>query len=85
MKRQARHHRNMQRKANKLARQMRNHQADVHHVPPRSNGYNAKTGFMMVKRIIDHRAYHQIFKNAGSYQECCEILLRDWWTKPIAQ
>jgi hypothetical protein len=30
-------------------------------------------------RKIDHRAYHQIFQNAGSLEQCIEILKRDWW------
>lgn len=83
-RRHARTQRNMQRKADKLAKRLHNHQADLHHVPPRSNGYHAKTGYILVKRLIDHRAYHQLFKNAGTFEEACEILKRDWWTKPSA-
>jgi hypothetical protein len=74
--------RNLERKAKKLAKRLHNHQADMHHVPPRSNGYHAKTGFILVKRVIDHRAYHQLFKNAGTYQECCDILWTQWWKNP---
>jgi hypothetical protein len=49
-----------------------------HHVPPRSVG--AK--FILYKTQKEHEAYHLLFRNAASYEECCEILKRDWWTPP---
>ena len=52
-----------------------------HHVPPRSKGWNRQTGFTLQKRLIDHLAYHQLFENAGTFEECCDILKRQWWTK----
>lgn len=76
----AKRERYLQRKARKAARKLKNHRADLHHVPPRSNGFS-DGGFVLSKRRIDHKAYHQLFKNAGSYEECCAILLRDWWTR----
>lgn len=51
-----------------------------HHVPPRHPAKN--TPFLLRKSVKDHRAYHQLFRNAGSYEQCCEILLREWWTPP---
>lgn len=54
-----------------------------HHVPPRHPARAAP--FLLRKSVTDHRAYHQLFRNAGSYEQCCEILRREWWTHPALQ
>ena len=48
-----------------------------HHIPPR----NPATHTPVKKRVkdVDHKAYHQLFSNAGSFDQCVEIL-RWWWT-----
>lgn len=51
-----------------------------HHVPPRHPA--TRTPFLLRKSVKDYRAYHQLFRNCGSYEQCCEILLREWWTPP---
>ena len=51
----------------------------THHVPPRSRG---KALFTVEKPHVQHLAYHILFGNAGSFEECCEILKREWWTPP---
>lgn len=53
------------------------HEPTVHHVPPKSKG---PTQFTLIKKRNHHMAYNTLFKNAGSLQECIEILKRDWWT-----
>jgi len=53
----------------------------IHHVPPRSRG---KTQFLLEKPEHEHRAYHLLFGNAASYEECCQILWKDWW-KPSSE
>lgn len=57
------------------ARRFKSH--DAHHVPPRHPA--TTTPFKMKVRKIDHRAYHQLFANAASFEQCVEILWRDWW------
>jgi hypothetical protein len=48
-----------------------------HHVPPRNP---ARTTPVKIRvRKIDHMAYHQLFANAASLEQCIEILKRDWW------
>ena len=50
-----------------------------HHIPPQ---HPAKfTPQRPGKRVssADHRAYHQLFSNAGSFEQCVEIL-KKWWT-----
>ena len=59
----------------RTARRYRTH--DWHHVPPRNPA--AVTPLKMRVRKIDHRAYHQLFQNAASLEQCIEILKRDWW------
>jgi hypothetical protein len=50
---------------------------DWHHVPPQNP---APTAPMKLRvRKIDHRAYHQLFANAATLEQCIEILKRDWW------
>lgn len=51
-----------------------------HHVPPRHPATH--TPFLLRKSVIDHRAYHQLFRNAGSLQQCIDILIKEWWTNP---
>ena len=51
-----------------------------HHVPPRNPA--KKTPFIVRKSITDHRAYHQLFRNAATFEQACEILLVEWWTPP---
>lgn len=46
-----------------------------HHVPPKSKG-GTKT---ILVDTIEHRAFHILFKNAGSLQECIDILRKEWW------
>jgi len=48
----------------------------MHHVPPKSKGAE----FILQKEWNRHSAYHLIFGNAASYEECCRILQKDWWT-----
>lgn len=49
-----------------------------HHVPPQTHG--AK--FILEKPRYLHEAYHTLFNSAESYEECCRILLQEWWTPP---
>jgi len=51
-------------------------QRSKHHVPPKSIGAQ----FILYKTCKEHEAYHLLFGNAASYEECCKILKRDWWT-----
>lgn len=48
-----------------------------HHVPPRSV---APTEFILLKTWREHSAYHTIFGNASSFEECVKILRLYWWT-----
>jgi len=68
--------RDKRRSDRKMSRRMRDRQITLHHVPPRSRG----GGQVIEVPWYKHKAYHTIFGNAGSYEECCDILLRDWWT-----
>ena len=51
---------------------------NVHHIPPRHPAIMAP----LKKRVskLDHAAYHQLFQNAGSLNQCVEILRKYWWT-----
>ena len=49
-----------------------------HHVPPKSVGAQ----FILYKTRKEHEAYHLLFGNAASYEECCKILKEQWWTPP---
>ena len=53
------------------------YQRNWHHIPPQ----NPAAIPPIKKRVnkIDHAAYHQLFQNAGSFEQCVEIL-RWWWT-----
>lgn len=53
-----------------------------HHWPPRSKGWNPKTGIILRKRLIDHLAFHQLFNNVGTKEEIYAILERDWFNVP---
>ena len=46
-----------------------------HHVPPRSKGGKS----VIVVDTIQHRAYHILFGDAGSLDECIQILKQRWW------
>jgi len=48
-----------------------------HHVPPRNPART--TPFKMRVNKIDHAAYHQLFANAATFEQCCEILWWHWW------
>lgn len=48
-----------------------------HHVPPKHPA--SITPIKLRVRKKDHEAYHQLFSNAGSLEQCIEILKRDWW------
>ena len=50
---------------------------DWHHVPPRNPSLT--TPIKIRVRRKDHMAYHRLFSNAGSLEQCIEILKRDWW------
>jgi hypothetical protein len=50
-----------------------------HHIPPRHPAFHLPVPVKKKVSVIDHRAYHQLFQNAGSYEEC-EKILRWWWT-----
>ena len=47
-----------------------------HHVPPR-NPARALPSIRIDERR--HRAYHLLFANAASFEDCVQILRRDWW------
>ena len=53
------------------------YQTNEHHIPPKHPTVNPP----IKKRVskIDHAAYHQLFQNAGSFEQCVSIL-RWWWT-----
>ena len=46
-----------------------------HHCPPRSKGGKE----IIVVDTIRHRAYHILFGNAGTLEECVAILKKEWW------
>jgi hypothetical protein len=48
-----------------------------HHVPPQHPATVTPMKIRVNKK--DHAAYHQIFQNAASLEQCIEILKRDWW------
>ncbi len=50
---------------------------DEHHIPPRHPAVHTPIKKRVNKQ--DHIAYHRIFQNAGSFEQCVEIL-RWWWT-----
>lgn len=51
-----------------------------HHVPPRSRR-KPWWGFLLDKESNEHIAFHILFGNAATLQECIEILKRDWWSE----
>lgn len=56
-----------------------------HHVPPTSRCKTPEAKakqFILKKTETQHRAYHVLFANLATYQECCEVLLDEWWTNP---
>lgn len=46
-----------------------------HHVPPKSEGGT----YVIEADTIQHRAYHILFGNAASIDECVQVLKRNWW------
>lgn len=50
----------------------------AHHVPPRHPDKKPKR--ILRKTDKSHSAYHTLFSAAKSYEDCCMILLLDWWT-----
>ena len=48
-----------------------------HHIPPK----NPSDAVPVRKRVskLDHSAYHQLFQNAGSFEQCVSIL-KWWWS-----
>lgn len=48
-----------------------------HHVPPKSCGPQ----FVIKKLRVKHEAYHTLFGNAGTLEECVEILRKEWWSQ----
>ena len=52
-----------------------------HHVPPVST-YAKWFGFILRKKDNEHVAYHILFGNVATYEECCRILKKHWWTRP---
>lgn len=48
-----------------------------HHVPPRHPAAATPLKIRVDKK--DHEAYNRLFGNAGSLEQCVEILRRDWW------
>ena len=49
-----------------------------HHSPPRSSMRKWR-GRLLRKEENRHTAYHILFGNAGSFEECVNILRHDWW------
>lgn len=47
-----------------------------HHVPPKNSTDNL---FTMKVSTIDHRAYHQLFRNLGTFEQCVHVLWKYWW------
>jgi|GEM_PF-5032263 len=39
--------------------------------------------FILIVKMEDHRAYHNLFRNPASFQGCCAILLNDWWSPAL--
>ena len=58
------------------------HPLTHHHVPPRSQGWNERHGFVLMKTQEAHRAYHTLFSNVGTFQGAVQILYEDWWRRP---
>jgi hypothetical protein len=49
-----------------------------HHVPPRNPDKVPR--IILRKKRVHHQAYHTLFAAAKSYEDCCAILLVNWWT-----
>ena len=54
---------------------------NLHHVPPRHPALSTPEKIPVNKKA--HIAYHRIFRNAGSLEQCIEILRRDWWPQGV--
>jgi hypothetical protein len=59
------------------------HKVTKHHVPPQHPDPQPR----FIRKVDNefHRAYHLLFQAAATYEDACEILKRDWWTKPAEQ
>lgn len=53
-----------------------------HHVPPTSTCKDPSKQFVLMRTEAEHRSYHILFSNLATYEECCEVLRKYWWTKP---
>lgn len=49
-----------------------------HHIPPKHP--DKKPVVVLRKHRVHHEAYHTLFAAAKSYDDCCSILLTNWWT-----
>lgn len=49
-----------------------------HHVPPTSTCPDFARQFILLKNSKDHEAYHQLFRNVGSFEKALKILENDW-------
>lgn len=47
-----------------------------HHIPPK---HPAGQNFTLRVSNVDHKAYHTLFSNAGSFEQCVQILWKYWW------
>ena len=50
---------------------------NIHHIPPQHPASNIP--FKVRVNKLDHAAYHQLFANAATFEDCVAILYRDWW------
>ena len=48
-----------------------------HHIPPKHPAQSTPFKIRVNKR--DHQAYHQLFANARTFEDCVAILWRNWW------
>ena len=55
---------------------------DWHHVPPRHPSLTTPVKIRVKRK--HHEAYHLLFQNAGTLEQCIEILKRDWWPPPTS-
>lgn len=59
------------------AKRFRKQSTNLHHIPPRHPAKATPFKIRISKR--DHAAYHQLFQNAASFEQCVAILYRNWW------
>lgn len=58
------------------ARRYNRKSSSKHHVPPK---HPSSDLFTMRVSNVDHRAYHTLFGNSGSFEQCVHILWKYWW------